>query len=628
MQKTIFITGVSGSGKTTVGKLLAKQLSIAFFDGDDFHPDHNIEKMKNGFPLNDDDRWSWLEAIRQHAIDNKPAVIACSALKEKYRTQLTQGLNQSDYQFIHLKGKRSTILKRMQQRSGHFMPTTLLDSQFDTYEEPQSGHIINIEYSLEQILKNTLKMLNASSSIGIIGLGVMGTSIARNIGRNGYKLSLYNRHVDGKEENVAKNKVLEYDELSESLAFDEMATFVNSISLPRKILLMVNAGQAVDSVIADLIPYLDHNDIIIDGGNSNYKDTQRRYEQLKSKNIRFIGCGISGGEEGALLGPSMMPGSDKETYNEIKEVFETIAAKSPLGHACCSHIGIGGSGHFVKMVHNGIEYGEMQLIAECYSFLRFDCHLTPSRIADIFEEWKQAECDSYLLDITISILNTNDSKGILILDQIYDQAGNKGTGAWTTKAATELGVAIPTITAALFARYQSFFKQERVQLSDQLSWTNEIKKENSVDGLKELYQTCRIINHRQGLDLIKAASDKFNWNIDINKLLTVWSAGCIIRSSLLLKIQEESNDKDFLNSAYFKSYFETHKSKIKSSFSELVNSENPTPAISASVEYFKSLIQKSGSANLIQAQRDYFGAHTFKWTFDPDGPHIHYDWNK
>lgn len=627
MQKIIFITGVSGSGKTTIGKLLAKDLDISFFDGDDFHSDHNVSKMNSGVPLTDEDRWGWLEAIRNKAFESKPAVFACSALKEKYRDLLIKGQSENDFHFVHLQGDKSLILERMQQRKGHFMPSSLLDSQFEAYENPNKGTILNIAQSPESLVQQIKKILSKKSEIGVVGLGVMGTSIARNIAKNGFALSIYNRHVDNVEVDVAKNKRSKFVELTDSQAFDDVPAFVESLATPRKILLMVNAGKAVDQMIEALTPHLSKDDIIIDGGNSHYRDTQDRYDHLKSQNIHFIGCGISGGEEGALKGPSMMPGAAKDAYSQVKEIFEKIAAHSPLGTSCCNYIGSGGAGHFVKMVHNGIEYGEMQLIAEFYAYLRYACNLSTLTIADLFSGWSKDGMDSYLLEITIDILRKKDENSNLVLDQILDKAGNKGTGAWTTIAAAELGVAIPTITAALFARYQSFFKSEREELSKKFE-ENQKHNSNTQDDLKQLYQLCRILNHRQGIELIKAASNKHDWNIDLNNLITVWTAGCIIRSSLLIDILKGLDEGDFIQSPHFVNYFKENLVPANKAYKNLSENFLPNPAIAASMEYFKSLVQANGNANLIQAQRDYFGAHTYKLKTDPDGPSQHHFWTK
>ena len=308
--------GVSGCGKSTIGKLLAQELSIPFFDGDDFHPRKNVEKMSSGKPLNDDDRHGWLVSLNDLAkeqLKNNSCVIVCSALKQKYREFLSKGIeNQTEW--IHLFGSFDTIYNRINARKDHFMSSEMLKSQFDTLEEPENATAIDVKLSPTEIIKKIKNELIERSEFGLLGLGVMGKSLCRNLANNGYKISMFNRHVDGIEENVALNFKNEHDELSSALPFDKLKEFVDSIQKPRKIMLMVNAGKTVDIVIDDLLPHLSEGDILIDGGNSNYNKTKERFDYLKSKNIYFIGTGVSGGEEGALKGPSIMPGGNKEAY--------------------------------------------------------------------------------------------------------------------------------------------------------------------------------------------------------------------------------------------------------------------------------------------------------------------------
>ena len=625
MRKIIFITGVSGSGKTTIANLLSDQIGIPYIDADDYHCQESIDKMSAGQPLTDADRKLWLERLNDKAKNTNHLIIACSALKEKYRTQLSKDLQEEEFYFIHLQGTFELILERMQKRENHFMPESLLKSQFDSYENPVTGHFIDINQSKELIINQIAAIVEQKSKIGIIGLGVMGTSLARNIANKGYALSIFNRHVTGKEEDVAKNKKAKFSELSSSQAFDKLPEFVNSLASPRSILLMVNAGDPVDFVIKDLIPLLDAGDLIIDGGNSHYHDTQRRFETLQKEGLHFIGCGVSGGEQGALLGPSIMPGGDSKAYGQIRKILEHIAADAPSGGKCCAFIGKGGAGHFVKMVHNGIEYGEMQIIAEMYAILRYSLGYSTELIAQTFKEWASKGCNSYLLEITINILLEKDEKGQLILDQILDQAGNKGTGSWTTIAAAQLGVPIPTLTAALFARYQSAFKDERVENAKHFD--SHIKKlALEPQQLMKLYQFSRIINHHQGLRLIKTASDKFEWNINLKSLLQVWSAGCIIRSELLVHIGNGADLVDFIHHAYFSKYFNENIQNIIECKSTVIKSGLPTPCISASLDYYNTFIQKETSANMIQAQRDYFGAHTFRLKDKPEQGPVHHNW--
>ncbi len=625
MRKIIFITGVSGCGKTTIGQLLSEHIGIPFIDADDYHSAESIQKMKAGVPLTDSDRTPWLDALNEKAINSDQLIIACSALKESYRAALSESLSDDEYYYIHLQGSFDLILGRMRNRSDHFMPPSMLQSQFDTYEVPSQGHVISIDQSAQLIVNKIKDIVENKSEFGIIGLGVMGTSLARNIASKGYRLSIYNRHVDGQEEGVAIAKKAKYKELSSSNAFDNLEKFVQSLAVPRSIMIMVNAGDPVDAVIEELVPLLQDGDLIIDGGNSHYADTQRRFEDLQKKAIHYIGCGVSGGEQGALLGPSIMPGGEAAAYANVQKILEDIAADSPSGGKCCDLIGVGGAGHFVKMVHNGIEYGEMQLIAEVYSVLRYSMGYSTDLIASTFKQWSAEGCSSYLLEITINILVEKDDKDELILDQILDQAGNKGTGSWTTIAAAQLGVPIPTLTAALYARYQSSYKNERVENSKR--FTNNVVKTNlDLEALRNLYQHSRIINHQQGISLIKAASEKFKWDINIKNLLHVWSAGCIIRSELLKRISDGSELSDFIHHDYFVDFFNSNIASIISCKSMLTSSGLPTPCLSASLDYYKTLIQNETNANMIQAQRDYFGAHTYKLKDNPDGPSVHHDW--
>ncbi len=374
------VMGVSGSGKTTIGKLLAKELNLAFNDADDFHPPENVEKMKNGIPLQDEDRKGWLAVLAENIQkwdQSGGAVLACSALKEKYRQQLTS-IPQENLKWIFLSADFEVILERLNSRKGHYFKTEMLTSQFETLEEPTYGLRINVNTSEENILKEIMAKLKApEAEIGLIGLGVMGKSLALNLLSKNINISVFNRHVPRKEEDIAKNFVLENAEKYIFQGFDDLKELVSSLKRPRKILLMVNAGAAVDAVIESLLPFLEKGDIITDGGNSHYKDTLRREKALKEQGIHFIGCGISGGEEGALKGPSIMPGGSPEAYKQIGPILEKIAAKDKNGNSCCTHIGPDGAGHFVKMLHNGIEYGEMQLIAEIYHFLRFYTKTNP-----------------------------------------------------------------------------------------------------------------------------------------------------------------------------------------------------------------------------------------------------------
>ena len=618
--------GVSGVGKSTIGNLLADELKVPFFDGDDYHPEANIEKMSSGIPLNDDDRHGWLVKLNELAkeqLKNNSCVIVCSALKEKYRKLLSDGIAKQT-NWVHLTGSFETIYNRMNARKDHFMPSDLLRSQFETLEAPLNAIVCNVELSPEEIIKKIKEELMDKSEFGLLGLGVMGKSLCRNLANKGFRISMFNRHVDGIEEHVALNFKNEYDELSSALPFDDLRGFVNSIQKPRKIMLMVNAGKTVDIVINDLLPHLSDGDIIIDGGNSNYNKTKERYDYLKSKNIHFIGTGVSGGEEGALKGPSIMPSGDKEAYKKVQPFLETIAAKDDNDLPCCTYIGPEGSGHFVKMVHNGIEYAEMQLLAEVF-FILSAAGKNPDEIADILENWKKT-AGSYLMDITVDILRKKEGSDWLV-NKILDKAGNKGTGNWTTIATAELGVPSTMIAAALFARYTSFFKEDRVEASKTFRRDKDLNFKISTTDLLNTYQFARIINHYQGLQLIQQASNTYNWDLNLSEIARIWTAGCIIKSELMVELVEVlKSSTSILKHDKIINRIKSLKPSTNKVIAECIFSELPVPCLSESVNFFNSYTTANSSANLIQAQRDYFGAHTYQRIDDPAGKFHHTNW--
>ncbi len=623
------IAGVSGVGKTTIAKALSKALGIAFLDADDFHPESNRSKMSQGLALDDKDRQPWLLAIQERLKNEekgKGIVLACSALKNKYRQTIQDGLH-SLPSWIFLEGDFDLIHARMQERK-HFMPASLLQSQYDTYERSSSGLHLDVRQTPEKLLELILEniTMKESAEIGLIGLGVMGKSLSRNIARNGFRIHVYNRHVDGKEEGVAKKFLATHEELNNCLGFDDLGAFVASLSVPRKVFLMVNAGEAVDNVINNLVSLLSEGDLIIDGGNSHYKDTERRFQTLAKQNIGYIGTGVSGGELGALNGPSIMPGGSEKAYLEVENILTAIAAKDKNENACCAFIGKGGAGHFVKMVHNGIEYAEMQLIAEVYGLLRFSMQKTPDEIAEIFSRWNKGRSKSYLLEITADILRKKEGDAYLI-DLILDKAGNKGTGSWTTIAACELGVAIPTITAALFARYQSAdfdARQKAASLFNSKSEPIEIEIDNV---LHAAYEQARFINHHQGFDLIHQASSQYNWNIDTKELARIWTNGCIIRSKLMEDIfKHHSESVSLILNQNLNSILQTHGEQLSSLIETLSKTNISAPCFFASLSYLNGYLEKTSLANIIQAQRDYFGAHTYERRDAASGQKFHTQW--
>ena len=627
--QVIYVMGVSGSGKSTVGKQLGAAIGIAFHDGDDFHPQANIDKMSCGEALQDEDRWGWLEAINAFAkksLVKNSLIIACSALKEVYREKL---MNEIERQctWVYLQGSLERISKRIQSRSEHFFSPTLLQSQFDILQPPEYGEHIDVAASVKEIVETlTNKIDIQQSEFGLIGLGVMGKSLSRNLASRGFCLSLYNRYVKNVEENVAINFITQFDELKSALGFQNLPAFVRSLESPRKIFLMIPAGAAVDQMIDTLIPMLDAGDVVIDGGNAHYKESGKRGIKLKNEGIHFVGTGVSGGEEGALKGPSIMPGGSQEGYKIVQKYLEEIAAVSPINTKCCAYIGAGGAGHFVKMVHNGIEYAEMQLIAETYDVLRRGNGLSPDAIANIFEKWLDTDLRSYLLEISVDILRKKEGDNWLI-DLILDKAGNKGTGSWTTIAASELGVPIPTITAALFARYQSAFKSQREKSNGIYSLSHR-KKTISLNVIEGAYRSARISNHHQGFHLIAAASNEYDWDIQYADLAQIWTNGCIIRSKLMKDLievlRQETQILDYPDIVQ----------KVKANYMSLVNFVVETlplgvaiPCHSASLQHMQTYAKALSSANMIQAQRDYFGAHTYERIDDASGKKYHTIWN-
>ncbi|WP_299601002.1 NADP-dependent phosphogluconate dehydrogenase [uncultured Aquimarina sp.] len=636
MQNAIvyIVFGVSGSGKTTVGKALAENLGIPFYDADDFHPKENIRKMSDGFPLNDTDRAPWLQKLADAISEwntKEGAVLACSALKESYRSTL-QGVDPNYIKWIFLDGSFELITNRLGARKNHFFKKEMLISQFETLEKPKGGIAINIDKSVDQIINEIKSKLNTrKSEIGLIGLGVMGNSLAKNLLSNNFRISVYNRHVDGIEVDVAKRFVEDQSESDTVLGFDDLEKFVNSIEKPRTIMVMVNAGKPIDLVIEALIPLLSNGDCIIDGGNSHYKATLERSEKLIQSNIHFLGTGISGGEEGALKGPSIMPGGAKVAYERSGKFLEAIAAKDKSDRSCCTYIGPDGSGHFVKMVHNGIEYAEMQLLAETYHLLRFYLSKTPIEISNIFKNWIQNGAQSYLLEITADLLLKKENEDFLI-DKILDKAGQKGTGGWSTVAALELGVSLPTISESVMARNVSGIKSKRVEASEIYKLDKsqcDLDEKTFINNLEKAFIATSIINHHIGFELMQEASATYQWELNLSEIARIWTNGCIIRSTLMEKISELFLLNDQSSLLLFPSIVQTLKSNV-TALSEVVSaglkSGYPLPVLSSAINYFYSYTSAQSSANIIQAQRDYFGAHTYQRVDKPLDQYFHTNW--
>ena len=606
--------GVSGVGKTTLGKAWAKELSLPFFDADDFHPTSNKDKMTAGQALTDEDRWPWLTKLKATFPQWEKeggAVLACSALKEKYRSFLLME-QPIPLHFILLDAAKTIISERMKLRD-HFMPVTLLDSQFDALEKATYGSIINVENSIEKSISQLKKKIENKADIGLFGLGVMGKNLAINIANNDLSVATYNRHVAGSEEQIAEQLAADHPKLP-FIPTASIKEFIETIALPRKIILMIPAGKTIDLVLDQLTPFLDPGDIIMDGGNSHFKDSIRRTESLKEQHIHFYGIGISGGAIGARKGPALMPSGAKDIYPQIAPILDRIAAKDAHGNPCSGWIGKAGSGHFVKMIHNGIEYGEMQLIAELYHALRFHENKTVEEIAQLFEAWQKTDTASYLLDISAKILRTKEN-GIPLIDLILDKAGNKGTGNWSAKAAFELGIPFNVGSAALQARFISAFKAERVKASTNLTLTKD-SANFDLNQLQHGYQMARAINHAQGLTVLQQASKTFHWELNLAETTRIWTNGCIIRSQLMeewtkhLALSKENHLNDLLA-------IKDRDKGIKALtdfIQKALGTACPVPAHSAALNYFLGSHSEQTSANMIQAQRDFFGQHTFERT--------------
>ncbi|MCB0473827.1 MAG: NADP-dependent phosphogluconate dehydrogenase [Flavobacteriaceae bacterium] len=503
------------------------------------------------------------------------------------------------------------------------MPETLLKSQFETLEIPKYALAVSTALKPEEIETIIKKELLEKSEFGIIGLGVMGKSLSRNLARNGFRISMYNRQVKGSEEDVAVNFKKEHQELEHALAFDDLKHFVNSLQSPKKILLMVNAGKPVDSIIESLLPLLFENDIVIDGGNSHYQDTGRRIELLAKNKVSFIGCGISGGEEGALNGPSIMPGGDRSAYTAVSPFLESIAAKDKNDLPCCTYIGKGGSGHYVKMIHNGMEYAEMQLIAEVYSILKHTGK-NPDEIAAVLDSWKST-VNSFLLEITIEILRYKEN-GDWLINSILDKAGNKGTGNWATIETTRLGVPGTLITSALFARYLSSFKSERMEMEKRYG-KHEAALSLATDTLRKAYQLARIINHHQGFKILSEASKTYQWNLKLHEIARIWTNGCIIRSNLMEELVPLLWDtENILLHPKIVKEVDSLKASLRTIVSECILKEIPLPCLSDSINFLNGYMQANSAANIIQAQRDFFGAHTYQRIDEPNGNFYHTNW--
>ena len=464
--------------------------------------------------------------------------------------------------------------------------------------------------------------------IGLIGIAVMGENLALNMASKGFSVVVNARKQEtidvflngrAKDKNIGGTSVLE--------------DFVASIKSPRRVMLMVKAGAAVDQVIQRLLPLLDQGDVIIDGGNSLFIDTNRRVNELKEKGIHFVGAGVSGGEEGALLGPSIMPGGPKEAWPLVKDVLQGIAARVENNEVCCDYVGPEGAGHFVKMVHNGIEYGDIQLITEVYHVMKYYLGLSNDEMADIFDEWNLAELESYLIEITANILRFKDDDGQAMVDKILDTAGQKGTGKWTVNAALDVAVPLTLIGESVFSRFLSAMKDERVLAAklykpQKTQFTGD--KEAMLDSLKNALYVAKLMSYAQGYSLMRSSASDFGWDLNYGGIALMWRGGCIIRSVFLSDIKKAFDSNPNLANLLMDPFFENILKRLIPDLRKIVSEAAlnglPIPAMASALMYFDGYTSDVLPANLLQAQRDYFGAHTYERIDKERGQFFHSNW--
>lgn len=467
------------------------------------------------------------------------------------------------------------------------------------------------------------------SDIGLVGLAVMGENLVLNMLSHGYSVSVYNRTREKTEDFIGGRAAGK--KVTGCFSVEDLCA---SLSRPKKVMLMVKAGAVVDGVIDQIVPYLEAGDIIIDGGNSHFPDTERRMVKLAERGIYYIGAGISGGEEGALTGPSIMPGGAEEAWPAVQGIFQSISARSSDGTPCCSWVGKGGAGHFVKMVHNGIEYGDMQLICEAYFMLKQALGLSADRMHEIFSEWNKAELDSYLIEITADIFSYKDPEtGEPLVEKILDTAGQKGTGKWTAVSALDLGVPLTLIGEAVFARCLSAQKEQRVAASREIrgpipSYSGSV--DELVNDIRQALYASKIVSYAQGFSLMLEASTEYGWELNPGEIALLWRGGCIIRSAFLDRIKDAFSRDAALPNLLLDSYFKEEVDKSQDGWRRVValaaTSGIPIPAFSSALSYFDGYRAERLPANLLQAQRDYFGAHTYERIDKQRGEFFHTNW--
>ena len=490
-------------------------------------------------------------------------------------------------------------------------------------------------------------MSDAKSEIGLIGLAVMGQNLALNIADHGFKISVYNRTVSKMHDFVGKNEYLG-DTL---IGYEDLSSFIASLKKPRKVVIMVQAGAATDAVISQLTEIMAQGDIIIDGGNSKWTDTIRREKELSSQGFHFVGSGVSGGEEGARFGPALMPGGTQEAWKNLEPVWTAIAAKvdaetgqelrgatpgNPVkgGVPCSAYIGENGAGHYVKMVHNGIEYGDMQMICEAYDIMRNLLGMTPSEMSEVFKKWNEGPLNSYLIEITAEVLAQKDPESdAALVDVILDAAGQKGTGKWTSVSALDMGVPAATIAEAVFARCMSAVKEERVEASVQLGGPEKpsgLDRETWLNRIHDALYSSKICSYAQGFQLMRTAQEEYGWKLNFGEIAQIWRGGCIIRAGFLQKIKEAYDRSADLANLLLDPYFKGEIQRVQANWREVVVAGAqygiPLPCFSSSLAYFDSYRSASLPQNLLQGQRDFFGAHTYERTDKPRGEKFHLDW--
>jgi 6-phosphogluconate dehydrogenase len=470
--------------------------------------------------------------------------------------------------------------------------------------------------------------MKAKADIGLIGLAVMGENLVLNMERNGFTVAVYNRTVEKVDKFMSgRGKGKKF------IGAHSIKEFISSLERPRKVMMLVKAGKPVDDFIEMLLPYLEEGDIIIDGGNSHFPDTIRRTKYVESKGMLFIGTGVSGGEEGALMGPSIMPGGSAKAWPHVKEIFQAISAKVEDGTPCCDWVGDDGAGHFVKMVHNGIEYGDMQLISEAYNLMKNLLGMSADEMHEVFKEWNEGELDSYLIEITRDILGYRDEDGEPLVEKILDTAGQKGTGKWTGIEALDLGIPLTLIGESVFARCLSAIKEERVEASKVLSGplpSYSGDRAEFINDIKSALYASKIVSYAQGYTLLREAAKEYGWELNYGGIALLWRGGCIIRSVFLSKIKDAFDQNpslpNLLLDPFFKEKVEAAQEGWRKVVATALINGIPVPAFTTALNYFDGYRSERLPANMLQAQRDYFGAHTYERVDKPRGEFFHTNW--